>query len=95
MNKGESKFELSELFMAAADRDRRFLGTIKRGFDFSGHPIVWGRIEVNSGFICAQAANQDVLGERLDEILKMVLDKGLHESGGVTSEIANTTYFLN
>jgi len=57
MNKGDSKFELSELFMAAADRDRRFFGTIKRGFDLSGHPVVWGRIEVNTGFICAMEAN--------------------------------------
>jgi hypothetical protein len=37
----------------------------------------------------AQAANQDVLGSRLDELVKMVLDEGLHDDQGVISIFAS------
>ena len=41
------------------------------------------------------AADQWVLGEMLDEIVIMILDKGLHASAGETFDIAGTPFFLN
>ncbi len=57
--------------------------------------VVRGKIKVLNGFICAQAANQDVLGEHLDELALMVLDMGLHDNEGLSTLIAGTHYFLN
>ncbi len=37
--------------MAIADRDRRFYGTISRGFDSDGHPVIPDRINVNNGYL--------------------------------------------
>jgi hypothetical protein len=91
----KERLELTELFMAQADRDRRFYGTISRGFDADGVPVVRGKITVNNGFVCASAATQIELGKRLDELVKIVLDEGLHSGVGATSEIADTTCFLN
>ena len=85
----------TELFMAKAYRDRRFYGTIKRETNSDGTPAVRGKIMVLNGFICAQAACQDVLGERLVELVKMVLDEGLHDDAGITNRISDTELFMN
>ena len=81
--------------MAQACRDRRFFGTIKREIDSDGVPVVRGKIKVLDGFVCAQADAQEELGKRLDEMVLMILDYGLHSEAGVTSEVADTTCFLN
>ena len=94
-DKKEDKFKITELFMAQADINRRFFGTIKRGYDADGTPVVRGRIEVQDGFVLAQAGCQDDLGTRLDELVKMVLDMGLHSDSGATQIILGTTCFLN
>ncbi len=91
----KDRLEITELFMAQASIDRRFYGTISRGYDSSGHPVVRARIEVNTGFVIAMAGNQDALGERLDEMVLMVLDYGLHSDAGKTVNIAGTPFFLN
>ncbi len=91
----KDRYEITEFFMTQAVRDRRFYGSIKRGFDSDGIPVVYGKITVNNGFVCAMAACQDVLGERLDEIVKMVLGMGMHLDAGATSEVAGTNYYLN
>ena len=64
--------------LVQADRDRRFYGTIHRGSNSDGHPVVRDRIKVNNGFILAQAACQDVLGSRLEALVVMVLDYDLN-----------------
>ena len=100
-----SKIEIIELFMAKCGKngwDRCFHGTIKRGFDESGSPVVRGKIKVNNGFIYAMAKDQWELGERLDEIVLMILDYSLHSLPVVTTTICvqktkacNTCFFLN
>lgn len=95
MDNNKGKLEITELFMAQVDINRRFYGTIKRGCDADGTPVVRGRIEVQDGFILAQAGCQDDLGTRLDELVKMVLDLGLHSDPGATQIILGTTCFLN
>ena len=70
-------------------------GTINREKDENGVPVVRSKRKVLEGFIYAQVACQDVLGSRLDTLVKMVLDMGLHSDAGATSEIADTACFLN
>jgi len=95
MDKNKGKLEITELFMAQADINRRFYGTIKRGCDADGTPVVRGRIEVQDGFVLAQADCQDDLGKMLDELVKLVLDMDLHSYVGATQIISGTTCFLN
>ena len=75
----KDRFEITKLFMAQADIYRRFFGTILRDFDSDGSPVVRGEIKVLDGFILAQAACKDEFGSRLDELVLMVLDEGLHD----------------
>lgn len=96
--KKNMKLEITEIFMAKAGRlgwDRCFHGTIKRDFDVNGNPVVYSKINVGDGFIIAQATNQDELGEQLDELVKMVLDLGLHDDNGVFTDIYSMKYFHN
>jgi hypothetical protein len=65
--------------MAQADIDWRFYSTIQRAFDSDGHHVVRGMIKVNNGYICARARDQWELGEKLDELVLLVLDWGLHD----------------
>ena len=57
--------------------------------------LIRDRIEVNYGFICAQAEDQWKLGDMLDSIVLMILDKGLHNVAGVTTKIFSADFFLN
>ena len=95
MSKGDNKIKITELFMAQADRDRRFFGSIKRETDSDGLPVIRGEITMKDGFLLAQADTQQELGKKLDEMILMVLDFGLHSEAGVTSEVAGNPYFLN
>ena len=99
MNKKKDlKIEITELFMAKAGKkgwDRCFHGTIKREIDSDGKPVVFGKIKVGDGYIYAMAIDQWILGDMLDEIVLMVLDKGIHACADKTSIIADTLFFLN
>ena len=90
MKKAKLNVEITELFMAQADRDRRFHGTIKRE-----EGLVRGDIKINDGHIYAVAPNQDELGKNLDEMVKLILDVGIHDMMAVTSEFNETKLFLN
>lgn len=96
-NKKNSNIEITELFMAKAGNDwsRCFHGKIRRETDATGNPVVYGKIKVNDGYIYAQAKYQRELGDKLDEMVLMILDFGLHSDTGITSRIACTPYFLN
>lgn len=82
--KKETKIEMTEIFMAKAGNDfsRCFHGTIKRETDENGNPIVRSKIKVNNGYILAEAEDQWVLGEKLDQLVIMILNKGLHDNKG-------------
>ncbi len=71
------------------------MGTIKREADKSGNPIVYGKIKVLNGFILAQASDQWILGENLDNIILMILDYGLHSVAGMTIKFCDTDFYLN
>jgi hypothetical protein len=93
--KSNDRFEITELFMAMADKDRCFTGIIKRLKDADGNPLVFSKIVVNDGLLCASAPEQIELGKNLDEICIMILDKGLHSDIGVTSIVFESKFFLN
>ena len=63
--------------------------------DENGTPFLFGQIKINDGYIFSQASNQDELGEKLDEMCVMIMDKGLHDDAGVTAKIFDTDFFLN
>ena len=92
------KFEITEIFMAKAGKrgwNRCFHGTIKRETDADGNPVVIGKIKVGEGFILAQASDQWILGDRLDELVLLVLDYGLHSLPAMTTTICETKFNLN
>jgi len=82
--KKELKVEITELFMARADRDRFFTGIIKRGRDDKGNPFVFSNIVMPNGYICAQAEDQKKLSKILNEMSLMALDYGIHDNDGKT-----------
>lgn len=93
----KDRLEITELFMAKAGEDfnRCFYGTIKRLSDANGNKYCLGKINVNQGWVCARAGCQEELGKRLDELVLLVLDYGLHEDNGKSLSNAGTTFFLN
>jgi hypothetical protein len=93
--KTDNRFEITELFMAEADKYRRFFGVIKRNVDEAGQSFVHGKILVLDGYIMARAGDQDALGKKLDELCKMVLDMGLHKNSGFFIKLCEFECSLN
>jgi hypothetical protein len=94
-NTKDDKFKITEMFMAMADKNRCFTGIIKRWKDIDGSTVVFIRIFIPDGLLCAQAPEQKQLGKNLDEIAIMILDMGLHSHSGVTTKIFEADFFLN
>jgi hypothetical protein len=46
----QDRHEITKLFMAQANIDMRFYGTILRGSDSGGHPGIPDRIKADNGF---------------------------------------------
>ena len=93
--KSKNRFEITELFMAMADKDRCYTGIIKRLKDAEGNPFVFSRIVMPDGLLCARETDQKELGKNLDKICLMIVDKGLHSDAGVSTKIFGTDFFLN
>ena len=68
--------------------DRCFYGMIQRGLDADGSPVVRGKIKVLNGFVCAQARDQWELGEKLDELVLLVLDYELQANPNPDSYVS-------
>ena len=97
MSDKKDKFEITELFMAKAGNDwsRCFHGTIRRENDDDGNPVVYAKIKVGEGYIIARAKDQWELGEKLDEMVLMVLDYGLQSDSVATINILGSEIFLS
>lgn len=98
------KVEITEIFMAKAGLglkgfDRCFYGTIKREKTENGTPIVRGKIlvknDIHNGYIYAEATDQWELSNKLNSLVIMILDKGLHNNVGKFFKIDNFEYHLN
>jgi hypothetical protein len=81
--------------MARASRDRCFYGTIKRLKDENGHPVVYGKIKVNDGFIYSQADDDVELGKRLDDMVRIVLDLFPFQISNINMKNSTTIYSPN
>lgn len=86
---GKTNINLVEIFTAKAGLgmkgfDRCFHGTIKREID-DGNPVVFGKININDGHIIATAKDQWELGDRLDELVLLILDHDLHNMDCITA----------
>ena len=99
--KGEKKnkfrnLQITELFMAKAGWSRCFHGIIEREKDENGVEIsVYGKIKVNEAHIMARAENQFILGEKLDDMVLLILDYGLHDDPGKSIEVAGAALYSN
>lgn len=94
-NQKKDRYDITELFVAKADKDRCYFGIIKRWKDIDGNRLVFSQIVMPDGFIWAQADDQKELSVNLNELCKMVLDNGLHQDAGVTTKIFEMDFFLN
>ncbi len=98
---GKPKIQITEIFLAKAGNDfsRCFHGIIKREKDEHGTPFVFGKILVknrkHNGYIYSRASDQWILGEKLDEMVLLILDNGLNDDKGKSSKIAETDFFHN
>jgi len=93
--KKNMKIELTELFMAQADKDRCFHGIIKKSENSKGVVSHFSKIKVNKGYILSCAADRDTLGKQLDEMCVMVLDLGLHKDDGVYTKCLSMKLYQN
>lgn len=91
----KNKIQINELFMAQADINRRFYGTIRSSKDDTGNPCVSGKIRINQGYIYSKSDKQITLGLKLDEMVILILDNGLHEQHERTQTICDIDFFLN
>ena len=80
---------------AGSDFSRCYHGTIRRAIDENKDQIVYGKIKVDDGYIYARACDQWKLGEKLDLIVLMILDYGLHDNVFKSSTVAESDIYLN
>lgn len=71
------KIEITELFMAKADWNRTFVGTITRDRYVDGSEKIHATVPVNDYIIKATASNKKELGDNLDDIVKLILDHNI------------------
>ena len=96
-HKGDRKaeFDITELFMVMADKERCFVGSMLRGKDEEGRDFVSGKVTVKEGVMVGRAETDRKMFEQLDDVCKMKLDLGLHSRKGKTSMILGTEYNHN
>jgi len=101
-DKKDNKIQITEIFTAKAGKDwsRYFHGTITREKDENGQEClvrskIYVKTQNHDGYIIAIAENQWVVGEKLDELVLLVLDYQINDSNGVISKIAETYIYHN
>jgi len=57
--------------------------------------MVCSKIKINDDYVYVIASDQWELGELLDEIVWLILDKGLHSDAVLSIKICESEYFLN
>jgi hypothetical protein len=76
-------------------RNLVFYGIITRSQDDFGNPILFSRIMMDDGLLCAQSHDQKILAKNLNCMARMVVFEGLHGDLGKTQEIFVSNFFLN
>jgi len=91
----KQRLEITEMFTAKACMNKIFWGIITRRVDENGNSVVFSRILMDDGLLCASAENQEILSKNLNSLAKLVCFTSLHEDHGVVEEIFGTDFFLN
>lgn len=91
----KQKVEVSEIFVAKACKHKIFWGIITRTQDDLGNPILFSRIMMDDGLLCAQESDQKTLANNLNSMARMIVFEGLHSKRGLTKEIFGSDFFLN
>lgn len=84
--KKDTKIQITEIFTAKAGKDwsRYFHGTITREKDKNNKEIsvfssICIKTKKHNGYIYSTAKDQWELGAKLDDLVLLILDKGLHD----------------
>ena len=89
------RFQLTEMFAAKVDNDRFFYGIIKDITDYNGNELLFSRIKINNGYICANDVDRKRLSDKVDEIAILVVDKKIHEIESKSIDIFESPFVLN
>ena len=94
-NNADDKFHLVELILVAADIHRTFPATMLTKHDANDQEYFIGVVIINEGEAIGRAKSQAELERNMDDICKMKLDYGLHQTEAISSVIFHGDYFHN
>ena len=79
MKKKMRKIEITELFLVRTDWERTYVGIITRNECDDGSIRVHGKIPVEDFIILASAPNENILANKLDEFITLMLEHNIME----------------
>lgn len=91
----DERFKFTRMFMAKADNERRFYGTIKDGDKNTLHSKILVKNDVHNGYIYAEGIDKIELGKKLDELVVLILDCRLHTPKGKKITLCGIETSLN
>jgi hypothetical protein len=89
------QIEISELYLVKADWERTFIAEIFKEKTEDDNEVHRGKVVIDEGMAWSVGESQEELGNYLDDICTMKLDKGLHSHTGVTMNLFGEDFFLN
>ena len=93
--KDDSRFEITELFMAKADWERTYIGTMQRDKIDDTLTVIRGQVEVEGSMVYVRGNSTEEMWGAADEMVMLILDYDLHQTTGPKTEIFKNDYFLN
>jgi len=93
--KENSRFEITELFMAMADRERTYIGTMQRDKIDDTLTVIRGKVKVEGNMVYVKGNSVEEMWQAADEMVILNLDYDLHRTSGPRSEIFENDFFLN
>ena len=82
---GNEEFRMTELFLAMADMERTYVGTLKRE-SIRGVPVFRGSVIIEGTKVLGAASDLEKLYHSIDDMCVLILDHGVHEQKGKTME---------
>jgi hypothetical protein len=93
--KEDSRFELTELFMAMADMKRTYIGTMQREKLDESLTLVRGKVKVEGNLVTVMGNSAEEMWRAADVLVILNLDYDLHKTPGPKFEILMNDYLLN
>ena len=84
-DKKDERFQMTELFMAKADWERTYVGSLKRD-SAHGKKVFRGSIIIEGNKVVGANQDEEGLYTAMDDMCVLILDHGLHESRGEMME---------